>query len=152
MTNTAAKALTPKVLGDAAEHYALSQFAFAGLPGTKMPDNWKGYDLAVETIGHGLQRVSVKLRSESAGWKAASWFIFDDRCECDWIVLIFRPKDGVLRSWIIPFDVAKDNANTPGPTRKDPWMRDISFEKLCTEPLCLYEGNWKMGGPFSPTY
>lgn len=28
-----------KVLGDAAEHYSLSQFAFAGLPGTKMPDN-----------------------------------------------------------------------------------------------------------------
>lgn len=65
MTNTAAKALTPKVLGDAAEHYALSQFAFAGLPGTKMPDNWKGYDLAVETDGHGLQRVSVKLRSKA---------------------------------------------------------------------------------------
>ncbi len=61
---SAAKALTTKNLGDAAEHYALSQFAFAGMPGTKMPDNWKGYDLAVET-GDGLQRVSVKLRSES---------------------------------------------------------------------------------------
>ena len=38
-------------LGDAAEHYALSQFAFAGMPGTRMPDNWKGYDLAVCEAG-----------------------------------------------------------------------------------------------------
>ena len=33
------RAANTKVLGDAAEHYSLSQFAFAGLPGTKMPDN-----------------------------------------------------------------------------------------------------------------
>ena len=52
------KLLNTKVLGDAGEHYALSQFAFTGLPGTKMPDNWEGYDLAVET-GAGLARVSV---------------------------------------------------------------------------------------------
>lgn len=37
------------MLSDAAEYYALSQFAFAGRPGTKMPDNRDGYDLAVET-------------------------------------------------------------------------------------------------------
>jgi hypothetical protein len=45
-----ANALTTKNLGDAAEHDALSQFAIAGMPGAKMLDNWKGYDLAVETV------------------------------------------------------------------------------------------------------
>jgi hypothetical protein len=150
MSKTAAKTLTSKNLGDAAEHYALSQFAFAGMPGTKMPDNWKGYDLAVET-GDGLQRVSVKLRSESPRWEAASWFLFDERTACDWIVFIFRQKSGGLRSWIIPFAVAKANANNPGPDRKDSWMRDITFAKLVAEPLCLYEGNWEMQRTFSPT-
>jgi len=129
------------VLGDAAEYYALSQFAFAGRPGTKMPDNWDGYDLAVETgtetgKGTGLKRVSVKLHTESDGWNVASWFLFDDRRECDWVVFIFKQKDGTLRSWIIPFAVAVANANLPDPKRKDPWMRAISFEKLATKPLC----------------
>jgi hypothetical protein len=38
-----------KLLGDAGEHYALSQFSFSGKYAAKMPDNWEGYDLAVET-------------------------------------------------------------------------------------------------------
>ena len=65
--------MTPKVrpssklLGDAGEHYALSQFSFAEKYAAKMPDNWEAYDLAVETGG--LVRVSVKTRSESEGWK-----------------------------------------------------------------------------------
>ena len=54
-----------KLLGDAGEHYALIQFSFAGKYAAKMPDNWEGYDLAVETGG--LVRVSVKTRSESEG-------------------------------------------------------------------------------------
>ncbi len=114
-----------------------------------MPDNRAGYDLAVATgteIGKetGLQRVSVKLRTESDGWNAASWFLFDDRRKCDWIVFISKQKDGALRSWIIPVAVAAANANVPGPERKDPWMRDISFEKLQKKPLCDYENNWEL--------
>ncbi len=70
--------------------------------------------------------------------------MFDDRKECDWIVFIFKQKDGGLRSWIIPFAVATANANTPGPKRKDPWTRDISFQKLATKPLCDYENNWEL--------
>ncbi len=97
--------VTPRMLGDAGEHYALSQFTFAGKPASKMPDGWCGYDLAVET-GHGLARVSVKTRSESEGWSKGSWFMFDERMECDWLVFIFRPKAGPVRSWVIPFSVA----------------------------------------------
>src|SRR6266487_3226648 len=102
-----------KLLGDAGEHYALSQFSFAGKYAAKMPDNWEAYDLAVETGG--LVRVSVKTRSESEGWKTSRWFSFDDRKECDWIVLIFKPKVGVVRSWIMPYVLAKSSANVPGP-------------------------------------
>ena len=66
----------PKMLGDAGEHYALSQFTFAGKPSSKMPDGWPDYDLVVVS-GQDLVRVSVKTRSETDSWKAGSWFIFD---------------------------------------------------------------------------
>ena len=132
-----------KLLGDAGEHYALSQFSFAGKYAAKMPDNWEAYDLAVET-GAGLVRVSVKTRSESEGWKASRWFSFDDRKDCDWMVFIFKPKVGSVRSWVMPYAVAKFNANVPGPDRKDAWLRDLSWSKLNKPPLASFENNWSL--------
>ena len=131
-----------KLLGDAGEHYALSQFSFAGKYAAKMPDNWEAYDLAVETGG--LVRVSVKTRSESEGWKTSRWFSFDDRKVCDWMVLIFKPQVGVVRSWILPYDLAKAYANVPGPSRKDAWLRDLSWSKLNKLPLSAFENNWSL--------
>ncbi len=131
-----------KLLGDAGEHYALSQFSFAGKYAAKMPDNWEAYDLAVKTGG--LVRVSVKTRSESDGWKSSRWFSFDDRKDCDWIVLIFKPKTGVVRSWIVPYTLAKALANVPGPNRKDAWFRDLSWSKLNKTPLSAFENNWSL--------
>jgi hypothetical protein len=135
--------VTSKMLGDAGEHYALSQFTFAGKPASKMPDGWTGYDLAVET-GSGLVRVSVKTRRETENWKAGSWFIFDERLECDWLVFIFLPMSAPVRSWIVPFAVARELGNKPLPTRKDPHNRDMSFAKLNREPLSGYENNWAL--------
>jgi hypothetical protein len=144
MTQTSTPKKKPgKLLGDAGEHYALSQFSFAGKYAAKMPDNWEAYDLAVET-GTGLVRVSVKTRSESIGWAKSRWFNFDDRKDCDWIVLIFKPAQGLLHSWVIPYDLAKASGNTPGATRKDPWFRDLSWAKLNREPLAAYKDNWSL--------
>lgn len=142
MTEPVLKRARGKLLGDAGEHYALSQFSFAGNFAAKMPDNWQGYDLAVET-GAGLVRVSVKTRSESQGWKMSQWFNFDDRKDCDWIVFIFKPLAGPVRAWIIPYAVAKSNGNQPGPDRKDAWFRDISWKKL-NSSLAVYENNWAL--------
>lgn len=135
-----------KLLGDAGEHYALSQLSFSGKFAAKMPDNWEAYDLAVET-GQGLVRVSVKTRSESVGWKSSRWFNFDDRKDCDWIIFIFKPNAGALRSWVMPYAVAKAAANVPGPDRKDPWFRDLSWSKLNKAPLSSYENNWALIEP-----
>jgi hypothetical protein len=132
-----------KLLGDAGEHYALSQFSFSGKYAAKMPDNWEAYDLAIET-GTGLARVSVKTRSESKGWKTSKWFNFDDRKTCDWFVFIFKPINGTVRSWVIPQKTALRYANKPGQTRNDAWFRDISWAKLTMPPLSLYEDNWQM--------
>jgi hypothetical protein len=145
-----AKAKAGKLLGDAGEHYALSQLSFAGKYASKMPDNWEAYDLAVET-GHGLVRVSVKTRSESPGWKAGSWFMFDDRKDCDWIVFIFKPTKGPLRAWVIPYGMAKAQANKPTAKRKDPWNRDISWAKLNRAPLAAYENNWALAEALTGT-
>ena len=134
---------TTKMLGDAGEHYAVSQFTFAGRPATKMPDGWEGYDLAVES-GSGLVRVSIKTRSETDSWKASPWFNFDDRRECDWIGFLFLPRKGALRSWIVPYDVAKERANVPGPNRKDAHLRDLYLKKLCIAPLAGYESDWAL--------
>jgi hypothetical protein len=134
--------ITSKMLGDAGEHYAVSQFTFAKRAATKMPDGWEGYDLAVET-GNGLVRVSVKTRSESPGWKTSSWFIFDDRRPCDWLVFVFQQVDRQVRAWVIPFGVALEHANKIGKGRKDPHLRDISWKRLNTL-LARYENNWSL--------
>ncbi len=137
-------ATSTKLLGDAGEHYALSQFSFAGKYAAKMPDNWQGYDLAVET-GSELVRVSVKTRSETARFKSSPWFNWDDRRVCDWFVFVFRPIKGPVRSWVVPSEFVEANSNKPGPHRKDPWFRDLSLKKLNEPPLADYEDNWSMG-------
>jgi hypothetical protein len=115
-----------KLVGDAGEHYALSQLSFAGKYAAKMPDNWESYDLVVESREAAPLKVSVKTRTQSDGWATSKWFNFDDRRQCDWIVLIFKPRQGAIRSWVVPFPIAKANASVSGPNRKDPWSRDLS--------------------------
>lgn len=133
---------TTKMLGDAGEHYAVSQFTFAGLPATKMPDLWQGYDLAVET-GSGLVRVSVKTRSETDRWSNGKWFAFDERRECDWIVCVFQPRNAAVRAWIIPFKTAIENANNVHPDAKARHRREIPFGRLQKDPLRNYEDGKK---------
>jgi hypothetical protein len=134
---------TTKMLGDAGEHYAVSQFTFAGWRAMKMPDGWEGYDLAIET-GTGHLRVSVKTRSESHGWKTSRWFNFDDRRKCDWMVFVFQPKKSRVQAWVIPFAVAKHNANNPGLARKNAHSRYVSWARLTKRPLTKYEDNWTL--------
>ena len=70
--------------------------------------------------------------------------MFDDRRSCDWFVFVFKPREGPLRSWVMPFGVATDHASKPGPGRKEPWIRDISWSRLNKPPLLHYEDNWSM--------
>ena len=108
-----------------------------------MREGWLAYDLAVET-GKGLARISVKTRSETDNWKSGSWFMFDERLACDWLVFIFKPRTGAVRSWIMPFSVACEPRNKPTAKRKDPHNRDVSWAKLNRQPLARYENNWEL--------
>ena len=132
-----------KLLGEAGEHYAVSQFSFAGIYATRMSTNWEGYDLSVES-GAGLSRVSVKTRSESAQLKGNGSFTWDDRKVCDWFVFIFKSSNGPLRSWVIPADLVHKYSNKPGAKRMDPWLRELSWRKLTQPVLAAYEDNWTM--------
>lgn len=139
-----AGAVGTKVFGDAGEHYALSQFSFAGKFAAKMPDNWKAYDLVVEDNGS-LTRVSVKVRTETERWRKGNWFLFDGEGNkaCDWLVLIFKPISGPLESWVIPFDAAVREAAKPGKDAK-PRQLDLKWSQLQKAPLALYKNNWSL--------
>lgn len=139
----ATRRISTKLLGDAGEHYALSQFSFAGIYAAKMPDNWEGYDLAVET-GCGLVRVSVKTRSETAGFATSKWFTWDDRKDCDWFVFIFKAANGQIRSWVIPANLVEEHSSKPSAKAISSWLRDLSWKKLTQPILAAYEGNWPM--------
>lgn len=134
-----------KVFGDAAEHYALSQFSFAGRYAAKMPDNWKAYDLVVEEDVGRPARVSVKLRTESRGWPSSRWFLFDGDVsrDCDWLVLIFKPNSGPLESWVTPFSIALREAAKPGKDAK-PRQLDLKWSQLQRSPLVDYKNNWSL--------
>ena len=132
-----------KTIGDAGEHYVLAQLTFAGAFAAKMPDNWKAYDLVVEGR-NGLERVSVKTRTETAAWTDSGWFRFDDRQDVQWLACVFRSAQGALRAWMIPFDVARKYARPPSATRKQAWQRELPFRKLTVKPFSMYEDNWSL--------
>lgn len=138
-------ATSNKQLGDAGEHFALSQFSFCGRPAAKMPDNWPDYDLVVQDPRDGrLHKISVKTRSESAGWKTSKFFTFNTAHSFDWLVLVFKPSRGAVEAWVIPRAEAEKHASLPGPTRKDRQNRDLSWSKLTKGPLADYRGNWEL--------
>jgi hypothetical protein len=139
----ATKRINKKLLGDAGEHYALSQFSFSGNYAAKMPDNWEGYDLAVET-GAGLVRVSVYTRCQAFGYATHRWFYWDDRKKCDWIVFIFRSDNGQLRSWVVPSAMVEEHSDKPVENLEFPWLRELKWKKLAHDILGRYEDNWSM--------
>jgi hypothetical protein len=132
-----------KILGDAGEHYALSMFGFAGLPCSKLPDNWKYYDLIVQKENK-IERISVKSRSETKSFSKNSWFIFEATGQYEWVVFVIKFKNGDLKSWVIPVSVALKNASKPESTSKSPNDRRLSWGKLEEPGLVKYLDNWTL--------
>ena len=126
-----------KMLGDAGEHYAVSQFGFHGLRAHKMPDGWPGHDVAVDANGQVL-KVSVKTRSETPSFGPGSWFLVPESKEVEWSVFVFVSKEGIIRSWCVPSSVVQA-AGRPynGASR-------VSYASLWKPPLSSYEGNWSL--------
>lgn len=130
-----------KILGDSGEHYALSMLGFAGLPCSKLPDNWKYYDLIVQR-NNVLERISVKTRSESASFGKSSWFSFETTGNYEWVIFIVKFHNREVRSWAIPLDVAVQHSSARVTGSKNPDRRTISWGKLEESPLIKYFDNW----------
>jgi hypothetical protein len=132
-----------KILGDAGEHYALGMFGFAGLACSKLPDNWKHYDLIVQKENK-IERISVKSRSETKSFSKNSWFIFEVTGQYEWVVFIVKFKTGELKSWVIPVSVALKHATKPKDKSDSPNDRRLSWGKLEGPSLIKYLDNWSM--------
>ena len=131
------------MLGDAGEYYALSQFTFFGIYGTKMPDNWKAYDLIVEHKNK-LLKVSVKTRSMTTKWKNSAYFQWDKEDHFDLLVLNFRSIDNKVESWVIPRKVVDEISDKPTTKAKNQSYREIKWKKLISANMDAYKENWAL--------
>jgi hypothetical protein len=132
--------LTPKQFGDACEHYVIAMLGFAGVPATKMPDAWPGYDVIAQP-GQGTPlRVNVKGRNISPGFRSYR-FRFDDE-EWDWLAAVLRyPETGKIRCWMLPRDLAfRASTREPQGTRV---LRLATLE----ERYSKCEGMFQIGAP-----
>lgn len=132
-----------KILGDSGEHYALSMFGFSGLQCSKLPDNWKHYDLIVQRDNK-IERISVKTRSESKSFSRNSWFKFDATGEYEWVVFIIKFDSGDLKSWVIPISFALKEASKPTGDPKNSNDRRLSWNKLESAKFMRYLNNWAL--------
>jgi hypothetical protein len=132
-----------KILGDAGEHYALSMFGFFGFPCSKLPDNWRHYDLIVQKDNK-IERISVKVRSETPSFSKSSWFIFEATGQYEWVVFIIKFKSGELKTWIIPVPIALKYASVPESNSNNPNDRRLSWSKLEGPDFINYLNNWSL--------
>jgi hypothetical protein len=95
--------LTTKQFGDACEYAVLAEISFAGLPATKMPDGWPGYDLMVGGRPDG--RISVKgLRHTGKPGGSRFWRFKPEGW--DWLALIRFNEDQTRSIYIAPHEWA----------------------------------------------
>lgn len=132
-----------KLLGDSGEHYAMSMLGFNGILCSKLPDNWRHYDLIVQRDNL-LERVSVKTRSESPSFGHGSWFRFESTGEYEWVIFVLKFHSGEIRSWIIPLEIAVKNSSATSKSLERSERRTISWGKLEQPSLSKYLNNWKL--------
>ena len=116
---------------------------FAGFQCSKLPDNWKHYDLIVQ-IDNKIERISVKTRSESKSFSKNSWFKFDATGKYEWVIFIIKFKNGGLKSWVIPLSFAINQASIPDKDTKKSNDRTLSWGKLESPNFMKYLNNWSL--------
>jgi hypothetical protein len=124
-----------KERGDAAEYLTAGMMILAGIPTTRMPDNWRKYDLIAQQRPNGSpKRISVKARShpilvmeEPGGW--------------DWIAIVELPKGTARpRFWLIPKEQAMPEPRLRGEWRITPARLDGEFHRFEDNFQLLPEG------------
>ncbi len=138
---------TRKQMGDACEMLVAGELTLAGIPATKMPDNWPFYDVVAQPKDGGEpQRISVKSRTFKRG--GDTFISYEVTDEFDWLAVVLLPGDGHLerRIFLVPKQVADLRADRSSPTSKEAnsryWRQDkvpkvlAEFENnFCLSPL-----------------
>ena len=97
--------ITHKQFGDAMEHYVISSLGLAGIPASKMPDNWPGYDVLAQPHHGPPQRINVKARRFPVSHPT---FSADFDSEWEWLALVGHFTElRKVRCWLLPRAVAK---------------------------------------------
>lgn len=108
---------TSKQMGDACEMVVAAELTLAGVPALKVPDNWPGYDVIAQPVGHFPQRVSVKSRTFKQGPSYVTYYDFD---QFDWLAIVILLPDVTngRAIYLIPRDVSDALARRDKPTSK----------------------------------
>ena len=110
---------TSKQMGDACEMLVASELTLAGIPAMKVPDNWPGYDvIAQPSQGGPPQRISVKSRTFKRG--GGTFVVYNARDQFDWLAIVLLPgaDQRNRRIFVVPRNVADDQARKDKPTSK----------------------------------
>ena len=138
---------TDKQMGDAGEMLVAAELTLAGIPATRMPDNWPGYDVIAQPKGNAKpQRISVKSRKFKRG---AAYFRYRDTDAFDWLALVIiscrSPRDTETRRriFVIPRKVADKKARPNRPTAKSAGRRSWSIVAV-PKVFAPFEGNFSL--------
>ena len=135
--------INSRMIREAGQHFAISQFNFSGKCAAKMANNWDAFDLVVET-GTALARVCVVTKLEPNAFGAKIWFGWDDRKPNDWFVFILRTIKGESWSWVIPRHLVEQYSNHRSATADSRLHREIFLKKLKEPVLASYADNWAL--------
>jgi hypothetical protein len=94
--------LLTKQLGDACEHFVVSQLALkANLEAIKMPDCWPRFDILVTRSNGDAVRISVKSRREISPTNCQA-FLFDPTDGWDFLALVRVGNNGNPTVYLLP--------------------------------------------------
>lgn len=108
---------TSKQMGDACEMLIAGELTLAGIPATKMPDNWPSYDVIAQPKNvEAPQRISVKSRTFSHG--SGNFITYKANDQFDWLAIVLLPGADQLkrRFFVVPRAIADDRARRDRPT------------------------------------
>ena len=136
------KDLTTKQRGDAAEHYVIAMLGFNGVPASKMPDNWPGYDLVAQLPGdQPPSRISVKFCTYSD--KPGSYVGYEPKDHFDFIALVLKYPDR-SRTWILPRTIAHTTALNPNGSKSGKFTKREWQIKAIEKRFPQYEDNFAL--------
>ncbi len=104
-----------------------------------MPDNWPGYDLAIESKGV-LLKISIKTRVSAAKEFRTEHCKFKESDNFDYIVFIFK-SNTITECWVIPKTAAVAAGKSERSSNEN--YRRISYQQLCQD-FSAYKENWTL--------